>query len=308
MSLLPNPSPSSLLRQKGVSPEGLEILIDPWRWDLAYPYPGRDGEEGHSEMRFLAWLRSNRHQDSFPEMMIALSGKGYFGTDNDASGTLAHPGSVFIFPPKASHQVGYPPFYPVAEHLWFNVLRDHCTAHLVRVQNKTYRCVFSTFFPIPPSLLADLTERDANQDFHRLRMMTAASAVVYHFIIQGVSFEQRGGGARDEFHREMVSIARRHIADTAGKGVSLDSLARLTGYSKFHLLRLFKRFTGSTVLECVNDARLRKCREMADAGNPRKEIAEELGFSCPAAFSHWLRKTGIPPAARKRWKPSPLKA
>jgi transcriptional regulator GlxA family with amidase domain len=91
------------------------------------------------------------------------------------------------------------------------------------------------------------------------------------------------------FQRNKMEAIRRHIQETGGVDASLDHLARVAGYSKFHFLRLFRQHTGRSVHECVNQSRLRKVEEQLADGLALKAIAVKLGFSCPAAFSRWYR-------------------
>ncbi|MBA2479933.1 MAG: helix-turn-helix transcriptional regulator, partial [Planctomycetes bacterium] len=90
-------------------------------------------------------------------------------------------------------------------------------------------------------------------------------------------------------HEQAIEAIKRHIAQTAGNGVTLDQLARIAGFSKFHFLRVFKKHTGTTVHAYVNECRLQRVAELRAAGLTQKDIGARLGFSCPAAFSRWFK-------------------
>jgi transcriptional regulator GlxA family with amidase domain len=121
----------------------------------------------------------------------------------------------------------------------------------------------------------------------RLRLLAALADIVAAVVDEGY-----GADAVDRHHRfqrERMEAICRHVQETGGVDASLDHLAQIAGYSKFHFLRLFKQHTGQSVHAYVNQSRLRKVEELRAGGLPLKAIAVKLGFSCPAAFSRWYR-------------------
>ncbi len=102
----------------------------------------------------------------------------------------------------------------------------------------------------------------------------------------------------------------RRIADAIesqpDRAPSLSDLGALCGISPRHLMRAFKHGTGQTITEYVEAARLRLAvRLLADTGLPLGEIARQVGFAAPSAFSHAFRRAmGEPPSAfRRRHRP-----
>ena len=92
-------------------------------------------------------------------------------------------------------------------------------------------------------------------------------------------------------HQTVINAIIEHIRDTGGKDLDLAKLAHIAGYSKFHFAKVFKAVTGRSVLTFINSCRREKYRKLSANGRNKKQISEELGFSCPAAFSRWLRNT-----------------
>jgi AraC-like DNA-binding protein len=88
---------------------------------------------------------------------------------------------------------------------------------------------------------------------------------------------------------EIIATVRAHLEETAGRGDTVESLARLAGYSKYHFLRLFKQHTGHTIHAYVDICRHAKMSTLEDQGLTRRRIAEELGFSSASAFLRWRR-------------------
>jgi AraC-like DNA-binding protein len=88
----------------------------------------------------------------------------------------------------------------------------------------------------------------------------------------------------------VVRTVQRHIDAIHGREVTVQSVARLAGYSPYHFLRLFKRHAGCTVHEYVNRARRRRVGELLARGWSQKAIGADLGFSGPASFSRWWKR------------------
>ena len=121
----------------------------------------------------------------------------------------------------------------------------------------------------------------------RLRLLAALAEVVAALVEEG--YRDTAGDPQHRFQREKIKAICRYIRKTGGADASLDHLAQVAGYSKFHFLRLFRQYKGQSVHEYVNQSRLRKVEALLAGGLALKAIAAELGFSCPAAFSRWYR-------------------
>jgi len=100
-------------------------------------------------------------------------------------------------------------------------------------------------------------------------------------------------GSNEEFRDNIIKVVEQHIRQTSGCGVTLDGLARLSGYSKFHLERLFKEHTGYSVHKYINLCRTAKFRHMKAEGHSMKEISLALGFTCQSSFSRWLKSENL---------------
>ncbi len=88
-----------------------------------------------------------------------------------------------------------------------------------------------------------------------------------------------------------------YIDTNYDKRIGLDEIADDSGYSKFHLSRIFKKATGKTVIDYLTEVRIRKAKELlAITKESVKNIAFRTGFSDPAYFA-WTfkKKEGITP-------------
>jgi len=109
----------------------------------------------------------------------------------------------------------------------------------------------------------------------------------------------RGGLAPWQLRR--ITDAVESLHDTQP---SLSKLAGLCGIGNRHLMRAFKHSTGRTIMDFVEEARLRRAvRLLSETDLPLGDIARRLGFSAPSGFSHAFRRvTGEPPSAFRRRK------
>lgn len=92
------------------------------------------------------------------------------------------------------------------------------------------------------------------------------------------------------FHINVIMMIQRYIEQTQGRNSNIADLARKAGLSKFHFMRLFKKHTGKTLHEYVNQVRLKSMIQLEQEGYLHKNIASALGFSSPSAYCSWKKK------------------
>jgi len=88
------------------------------------------------------------------------------------------------------------------------------------------------------------------------------------------------------------SYIDRHY-DTA---LSLDLLSHARFVSKYHLLRLFKKYYGQTPGQYLTDKRIVKSKEYLRKGMSISETCFAIGFESPCSFSTLFKsRTGLTP-------------
>ena len=268
----------------------LPVLLDSRQWRLV--------SSVNSDCACLAsprhrrWMPKHQHAHSYAEVMVALTGKTVYGIDRRIY--PCRPGSVFVIDPEVPHDICYPSWAPPISHLWISFVQDKAMARLMTAQQGQIRVrgnidclldlndamlwrngILAALAPgIPPELI-------------RLRLLAALADVVVALVEEG--YRENAADQPRRFQREKIEAICRHIRETGGADASLDHLAQIAGYSRFHFMRLFRQYTGQSVHEYVNQCRLRKVKALLARGLALKAIAAELGFSCPAAFSRWRR-------------------
>ncbi|OUP79847.1 hypothetical protein B5F07_21530 [Lachnoclostridium sp. An169] len=118
---------------------------------------------------------------------------------------------------------------------------------------------------------------------------------------QEKSGEKKGmAGRLDEVKKYIVENFR-------DPNISLERLADEFGGSPNYMGRLFKKDTGISVSEYINEIRLREVmKELRETNRPAKEVAEQCGFiSSNYFYTYFRKKTGMTPQTyRETWKES----
>ena len=104
----------------------------------------------------------------------------------------------------------------------------------------------------------------------------------------------------DDPANEYVKAAMTHLRSHLSAPFSLDALAQAVGISKFHLSRQFKRFTGKTVVQVLNQMRCNEARRLIEGGISVSAAAASCGFENLSYFTRsYKRYFGVLPSAQK---------
>ena len=98
------------------------------------------------------------------------------------------------------------------------------------------------------------------------------------------------------------------VADLAGQlnhhcahNWSIAELADQAGVSRYHLIRVFRLYTGLTPHAYQTDCRINKARQLLRAGGHLAELAQQLGFNDQSHFQRAFRqRTSITPGDYRR--------
>ncbi len=99
-----------------------------------------------------------------------------------------------------------------------------------------------------------------------------------------------------------VTRVRDYIGDHLRDQLTLDQLARMAGYSRFHFARGFRAATGLPPYAYILRARIaRACQLLGEASVPVGEVADATGFASHPQFACRFRQlTGLSPSAYRR--------
>lgn len=269
----------------------MRVVLAPDHWTLAgtaFPDPPRTVRN----RRHLAWMA--RHTESHParEILFALKGRGRYGFNGQVHACI--PGTAMFFDSYEPHDRFYPRSAGPWLHLWLGLFEHDAVARLLRIHKGQARTVgldvALTDNPAAAQLSLAWNEIKTGglpPSFLRAKLQAALASLLLQVIETG--FHSGGTQATETFQRKVIETIRRHVDQTAGRGVPLGEAARLAGYSKFHFLRLFQQESGLTFHDYVNECRRKKVAAMLHENRTKTEISNTLGFSHPSAFLRWLK-------------------
>jgi len=96
---------------------------------------------------------------------------------------------------------------------------------------------------------------------------------------------------------ETVISIRHYIDNNYATALNLDFLSYTNFISKYHLLRLFKKYYGQTPRQYVIDKRIEKAKALLQNGMSVTETCFAIGFESVGSFSTLFKtKTGKSPS------------
>lgn len=105
----------------------------------------------------------------------------------------------------------------------------------------------------------------------------------------------------NQWQIDTVIGLRNYINNNFNEKLNLDLFSRIRFVSKYHLLRLFKRYYGRTPNQYLIDKRIEKAKEFIKNGLSISETCYEVGFESLGSFSTlFKRKTGFTPRAYQK--------
>jgi AraC-like DNA-binding protein len=105
----------------------------------------------------------------------------------------------------------------------------------------------------------------------------------------------------NQWQIDTVIGLRNYMDNNYKEDLNLDLFSRIRFVSKFHLLRLFKRYYGLTPNQYLMDKRIEVAREHIKNGLSISDTCHEVGFDSLSSFSSlFKRKTGLTPRAYQK--------
>ena len=161
------------------------------------------------------------------------------------------------------------------------------------------------------ALCSDIRDAQVRGGMRRLAQEAAAPGFAADILVDGLVRT-----LQIDLARYLMTVARRPAAATGtlapwqlreGEPVRIADLAVQAGISPGHLVRTFKRSTGRTVHQFVEDVRLERARALlGETTLPLKQVASRLGFGTPSSFSLAFRRaTGTTPGRYRREAAAP---
>lgn len=107
----------------------------------------------------------------------------------------------------------------------------------------------------------------------------------------------RGILYKNQSQIDAVIAIKNYIHINYQKDLNLDLLSKIQFISKYHLIRLFRRYYGQTPRQYLIDVRVKKAKEFLAKGSTVSDTCNAVGFTSLGSFSMLFKtKTGMNPA------------
>ncbi|MBU9854412.1 helix-turn-helix domain-containing protein [Rahnella bonaserana] len=101
-------------------------------------------------------------------------------------------------------------------------------------------------------------------------------------------------------HQVFVQSLMDWIDSNIEKKLNISEVAKKSGYSKWHLQRIFREYTNKTLAKYINDSKLEKASLELLNNNSILSVSLKYGFDSPQTFTRsFTKKFKISPA---KWK------
>ena len=266
--------------------EMLQVLFNTQQWQIVSSlFTPQINNVRH--LQYTRWRKKHNHGHQHREILIALEGFTHFGFKNQIY--PCKPGSVFLLNHNELHDDCYPPFSPDISHLWIYLTKNGTLACILKIHQKKLinltkpNIILSLSEPsrLLQKVWNELTDnKSLPENFMRIKLSGALHSVVAEIVQKG--YDLTLPKKNKNIHDETIETVCHYIEETGGALIALDTLAGITGYNKFHLLRIFKKKCGRSIHEYINRIRIDRVKGLIEEGYTKKSISEMLGFSCPA--------------------------
>lgn len=130
---------------------------------------------------------------------------------------------------------------------------------------------------------------------------------VYSYLFQMISTLARSGifrkpadllkeGSTAKEHYDKFAELLQYLEMNFSEPLSLDDASSHVGFSKYHFIRLFKEYTGTTFYEYLTNKRIQHAKELLETNMGITEIAFSCGFNNQTSFCRTFKKeVGCPP-------------
>ncbi len=276
------------------SPSEDDVLQHPERWQVILPASEEHHPKGgEPDGRRRRWSLTHSHRGPQREFLLSVKGSGFFGL----SGRLhpCRPGMLFVIDPDVDHDNFYPESADGLEHLWIRSLGPQIFASWFRIDKGRLRPLHKHLTVIPERELGVFAASlsgpdDTPPDLRAARMRLLVGLIALHLARRKNEPPPPEARPSSRIQAQVVEAICAHIEATAGKGVSLDFLSDFSGYSKFHLLRMFEKQVHCTIHQHIDRIRVSTVQRLRAEGQTNSAQAEALGFSSPTSFIRWRRR------------------
>lgn len=105
----------------------------------------------------------------------------------------------------------------------------------------------------------------------------------------------------NQIQLDIAVNTKRYIDSNFEKAINLNLLAHLRFTSKYHLIRVFKRYYGVTPRQYLIDKRIENAKKLLKRGASVSDTCYTVGFESVNSFSNLFKaKTGMAPSRYRK--------
>lgn len=146
----------------------------------------------------------------------------------------------------------------------------------------------------------DESRRD-DLDYYKENVKAYINILIINLLRNHRSHEQNANNVDSKKYHIASSVVE-YIRRNFRKGIDVNQMANELGYCKFHLCRIFKEVTGTTILQYTNNLKCFYAEQLLSTGKYSvHEVSELCGFESDSYFSLLFKKfRGVLPSAIRK--------
>lgn len=161
--------------------------------------------------------------------------------------------------------------------------------------------LFKSFFKKDKVLIGYFEQLVYEYEHKRFAYQLSVQAAIYNilaYIIRSADSQEQNAD-EGKINKTAADYSKRIIQYLYVRyqdEVSLDKISRYLGISTSYMCRVFKQYTGITIIDFLNQLRCKKAMSLIHEGRTMTEAAEMSGYNDYTYFSHVFKKIyGAPP-------------
>ncbi|HEY0610632.1 MAG TPA: AraC family transcriptional regulator [Chitinophaga sp.] len=164
-----------------------------------------------------------------------------------------------------------------------------------KLSNSKSTCIHQPGLPITPAMHACIRDIMNCRFMGNVKHLFLQAKCIELLSLQAEAFEraahkQPSSVLRSTYDRDCIMQAKEYLLLHMHQPPTLQDLATIVGTNVFKLKNGFKEMFDNTVFGYLNDVKLGQAKELLLAGQPIKEVSDQLGYSSVQHFGSAFRK------------------
>ena len=257
-------------------------------------------------LRSTAGVRSEYHYHEFYKVLILVSGSGAYWVEGQRYDL--QPGDVVLVGSNSVHRPEFEPgatyeriiIYIKPEFLAKASVADCDLTQIFSGVLRPDKSVSHLLQTMAQNLERELAGEEYGREIIGNGLLMQLLVQISRQLRRGESLHPGVNSAKDARISKILSYIDTHL----GEELSVESIAEQFYLSKFHMMRLFRSGTGTSVNAYIIQRRLMLARELIAQGTPATESCFRAGFGSYSAFTRAYGKYfGTTPTGRNSTAP-----